>query len=79
MNADNKSKPETKATKSKGKNQSYGKKPMQGRPSKIAIVAGIAPFCLTIASTSLAVSKFWGYGIPTNKLHKGLKKHLFNY
>ena len=33
-------------------------------PSKIAIVAGTAPLVLTMASTSFAVSKFRGYGIP---------------
>lgn len=38
--------------------------PMHGMPSKIAIVAGSAPLSLTIASTSFAVSRFWGYGIP---------------
>lgn len=38
--------------------------PMQGTPSRIAIVAGEAPLCLTIASTSFAVSKFCGKGMP---------------
>jgi hypothetical protein len=34
--------------------------PMQGTPSKMATVAGTAPFSLTIASTSFAVFKFLG-------------------
>jgi hypothetical protein len=37
---------------------------MQATPSRIAMVAGTAPLSRTIASTSFAVSKFGGYGIP---------------
>jgi len=33
-------------------------------PLIIAIVAGIAPFYLTICSTATAVSLFTGYSIP---------------
>lgn len=39
---------------------SVEKTPMHGMPSKIATVAGTAPFVLTMASTSFAVSKFRG-------------------
>jgi len=46
-------------------------------PSKIAMVAGTAPFSLTIRSTSFAVSKFWGYGIPTNKSEYSLNTKLW--
>jgi hypothetical protein len=34
--------------------------PMQGWPAMMAIVAGVAPACLTTASTSRAVCRFWG-------------------
>lgn len=63
--------------------------PMQGTPSRIAIVAGEAPLCLTIASTSFAVSKFCGKGMPAfltfdeqQATPGGLRhhpKHLFPY
>lgn len=49
---------------------------MHGTPSRIAIVAGTAPFSLTMTSNSFAVSKFWGYGIPGSSQKKGIIKTI---
>lgn len=37
---------------------------MQGCPAMMAMVAGVAPCWRTTASTSKAVCRFWGYGMP---------------
>lgn len=39
-------------------------RPTQTSPARIAIVAGVAPCSLTVASTLLAVSRFCGNGMP---------------
>ena len=39
--------------------------PMHGCPAMMAMVAGVAPCCRTTSSTSRAVCRFCGYGMPT--------------
>eukprot|EP00955_Chlamydomonas_euryale_P082976 363786-Chlamydomonas_euryale.AAC.9 len=39
---------------------------MHATPSMIAMVAGTAPPLRTTASTSSAVCRFWGYGMPAS-------------
>mmetsp|Transcript_12038 Transcript_12038/g.50404 ORF Transcript_12038/g.50404 Transcript_12038/m.50404 type:complete len:217 (+) Transcript_12038:499-1149(+) len=56
------------APSSASRRRSASSSPTRGTPSMMATVAGVAPRARTIASTSRAICRFWGYGMPCDTM-----------